>query len=229
MGEIPSKINNFRQRVVSKNTINDYYTNEINETFYDMEEIEGDIYVGNGIKRMKAYKCDLTIDELNKRKEKFWNTVTDCNNNKNWKNQNIIRRAITYDEVRGSILLNEYDIKCKNGCIDHLIDKEGNEYKVPNYCINEPYFERELGKEDIKDDINNIIFYGNYKGNIFNFDFKVSNKLTGKELKNIIKNKRELDINTNIRLFENGFEIKDEDYLYQHKLNNNSNVLLVIN
>ena len=229
MGEIPSRINNFRQRVVSKNTINDYYTNEINETFYDMEEIEGDIYVGNGIKRMKAYKCDLTIDELNKRKEKFWNTVTDCNNNKNWKNWNIIRRAITYDEVRGSILLNEYDIKCKNGCIDHLIDKEGNEYKVPNYCINEPYFERELGKEDIKDDINNIIFYGNYKGNIFNFDFKVSNKLTGKELKNIIKNKRELDINTNIRLFENGFEIKDEDYLYQHKLNNNSNVHLVIN
>ena len=229
MGEIPSKINNFNQRVFSKNTSNDYYTNEINETFYDMEEIEGDIYVGNGIKRMKAYKCDLTIDELNKRKEKFWNTVTDCNNNKNWKNWNIIRRAITYDEVRGSILLNEYDIKCKNGCIDHLIDKEGNEYKVPNYCINEPYFERELGKEDIKDDINNIIFYGNYKGNIFNFDFKVSNKLTGKELKNIIKNKRELDINTNIRLFENGFEIKDEDYLYQHKLNNNSNVHLVIN
>lgn len=229
MGEIPSKINNFSQRVFSKNTINDYYTNEINETFYDMEEIEGDIYVGNGIKRMKAYKCDLTIDELNKRREKFWNTVTDCNNNKNWKNWNIIRRAITYDEVRGSILLNEYDIKCKNGCIDHLIDKEGNEYKVPNYCINEPYFERELGKEDIKDDINNIIFYGNYKGNIFNFEFKVSNKLTGKELKNIIKNKRELDINTNIRLFENGFEIKDEDYLYQHKLNNNSNVHLVIN
>lgn len=228
MGEIPSNINNFRPRVFSKNTINDYYTNEINETFYDMEEIEGDIYVGNGIKRMKAYKCDLTIDELNKRKEKFWNTVTDCNNNKNWKNWNIIRRAITYDEVRGSILLNEYDIKCKNGCIDHLIDKEGNEYKVPNYCINEPYFERELGKEDIKDDINNIIFYGNYKGNIFNFDFKVSNKLTGKELKNIIKNKRELDINTNIRLFEKGFEIKDEDYLYQHKLNNNTNVLLVI-
>ena len=229
MGEIPSKINNFSQRVFSKNTINDYYTNEINETFYDLEEVEGDIYVGNGIKRMKAYKCDLTIDELNKRKEKFWNTVTDCNNNKNWKNWNIIRRAITYDEVRSSILLNEYDIKCKNGCIDHLIDKEGNEYKVPNYCINEPYFERELGKEDIKDDINNIIFYGNYKGNIFNFDFKVSNKLTGKELKNIIKNKRELDINTNIRLFENGFEIKDEDYLYQHKLNNNSNVHLVIN
>ena len=229
MGEIPSKISNFRQRVFPKNTINDYYTNEINETFYDMEEIEGDIYVGNGIKRMKAYKCDLTIDELNKRKEKFWNTVTDCNNNKNWKNWSIIRRAITYDEVRGSILLNEYDIKCKNGCIDHLIDKEGNEYKVPNYCINEPYFERELGKEDIKDDINNIIFYGNYKGNIFNFEFKVSNKLTGKELKNIIKNKRELDINTNIRLFEKGFEIKDEDYLYQHKLNNNSNILLVIN
>lgn len=203
MGEIPSRINNFRQRDFSKNTINDYYTNEINETFYDMEEIEGDIYVGNGIKRMKAYKCDLTIDELNKRKEKFWITVTDCNNNKNWKNWNIIRRAITYDEVRGSILLNEYDIKCKNGCIDHLIDKEGNEYKV--------------------------IFYGNYKGNIFNFDFKVSNKLTGKELKNIIKKKRELDINTNIRLFEKGFEIKDEDYLYQHKLNNDSNVLLVIN
>lgn len=38
-----------------------------NIIFKDMEEIEGDIFVGIGIKRMKGYKCNLKIDELNKK------------------------------------------------------------------------------------------------------------------------------------------------------------------
>jgi hypothetical protein len=54
---------------------------QIDEKFKDMPEAEGNIsfnkgekYRGEGIKRMKGYKCTLPIDELNKLREEFWNS-----------------------------------------------------------------------------------------------------------------------------------------------------------
>lgn len=41
------------------------------EKFRDMPEIE-EKFVGEGVRRMKAYKCDLKIDELQKLQEEFW-------------------------------------------------------------------------------------------------------------------------------------------------------------
>ena len=202
---------------------------ESNESFHDMEEIKEDVYVGTGLKRMKGYKCNLAIDELNKKREEFWNKMTNSENNKNWITWKIIRRAVIYDEVRGPLLLAEYNIKCVNGCINHLIDDKGNHYKIPNYCINEPYFERSLNEEEIKENNINIIFYGNFDGKLFHFDLKLSNKLSGKELKNIILKAQNLENNINIRLFERGIEIKDEQFLYQHKLQDESRVHLVMN
>jgi len=202
---------------------------ESNESFHDMEEIKEDVYVGTGLKRMKGYKCNLAIDELNKKREEFWNKMTNSENNKNWITWKIIRRAVIYDEIRGPLLLAEYNIKCVNGCINHLIDDKGNHYKIPNYCINEPYFERSLNEEEIKENNINIIFYGNFDGKLFHFDLKLSNKLSGKELKNIILKAQNLENNINIRLFERGIEIKDEQFLYQHKLQDESRVHLVMN
>ena len=34
-----------------------------------------------------------------------------------------------------------------NGCINCCKDLEGNIYKIPNFCINNPYIEKELIKE----------------------------------------------------------------------------------
>ena len=33
--------------------------------FPDMEEFDGNLYKGVGIKRMKGYKCNLSINQLN--------------------------------------------------------------------------------------------------------------------------------------------------------------------
>ncbi len=41
------------------------------EKFKDMPEID-DKYVGEGVRRMKAYKCSLVIDELQKLQEEYW-------------------------------------------------------------------------------------------------------------------------------------------------------------
>ena len=225
---ITDKIGKIKKKIL----VNDFDNDELddsNESFHDMEEIEGNIYVGTGLKRMKGYKCDLAIDILNQMREEFWNKKTDSKNNKNWITWKIIRRAVIYDEVRGPLLLAEYNIKCINGCINHLIDEKGNEYKIPNYCINEPYYERYLNNEEIKENIINIIFYGNFDGKLFQFNLKISNKINGKELKNIIRTEQNIDNNINIRLFIKGAEIKEDQFLYQHNLINNSQIHLVMN
>lgn len=42
------------------------------DLFPDMEEWDGDRITGEGIKRMKGYKCSLPINDLNKKREEFW-------------------------------------------------------------------------------------------------------------------------------------------------------------
>ena len=195
-----------------------------NEIFEDMEEIKEDIYVGIGIKRMKGYKCSLRIDELNKKREHFWDVKTD-NKNQNWLIWSTIKRAVSKDEERASILLDESNIKTVNGCLNHLIDSDGNEYKIPNYCINDPYFGIiNSGEKDVKEEKLILNFYGAKK-----LKLEVSNKLKGKELKNDIRIREKIDENKKMRLFYRGIEIKDEDFLYNHDINENTliNILLI--
>jgi hypothetical protein len=195
-----------------------------NEIFEDMEEIKEDIYVGIGIKRMKGYKCSLRIDELNKKREHFWDVKTD-NKNQNWLIWSTIKRAVSKDEERASILLDEYNIKTVNGCLNHLIDSDGNEYKIPNYCINDPYFGIiNSGEKDVKEEKLILNFYGAKK-----LKLEVSNKLKGKELKNDIRIKEKIEDNKKMRLFYRGIEIKDDDFLFNHNINENTliNILLI--
>ena len=130
------------------------------EIFEDMEEVKEEVYVGIGIKRMRGYKCDLKIDELNKLRNYFWEIKTNTNN-KNWLVWDTIRRALSYDELRASLLLQEYEIKTADGCINHLIDSKGNHYYIPNYCINEPYYEKTvLNEKNVEEKKIKMKFYG---------------------------------------------------------------------
>ena len=211
--------------------INSYHHQNIREKkeeqkiiFEDMEEIKGDIFVGIGIKKMKGYKCNLKIDELNKKREYFWNIKTNYKN-KNWKIWDIIKRAVSFDELRATLLLEEYNIKTVNGCINHLVDSDGNYYKIPNYCINEPSFEiNSEDEQNIEDKNVKIKIYG-WK----NLEIEIDNKLKGVDLKKIIKKKFSLEDEKNIRLFTRGNEIKNDDYLYKYNVNENAPVMLMLN
>ena len=210
--------------------INSYHHQNIREKkeeqkiiFEDMEEIKGDIFVGIGIKKMKGYKCNLKIDELNKKREYFWNIKTNYKN-KNWKIWDIIKRAVSFDELRATLLLEEYNIKTVNGCINHLVDSDGNYYKIPNYCINEPSFEiKSQEGQNIENKNVKIKIYG-WK----NVEIEMDNKLKGVDLKNTIKNKFSVEDDKSIRLFSRGIEIKNDDYLYKFDFNENSPVMLLV-
>lgn len=191
--------------------------------FEDMEEIEGEVYVGIGIKKMKGYRCDLKIDELNEKRQYFWNIKTNYKNN-NWKIWDVIKRAVSSDELRATLLLEEYNIKTVNGCINHLVDSDGNYYKIPNYCINEPSFEiKSQEEQNIENKNVKIKIYG-WK----NVEIEMDNKLKGVDLKNIIKNKFSVEDDKSIRLFSRGIEIKNDDYLYKFDFNENSPVMLLV-
>ena len=209
------KSNNVNSRKISKKFED--------EDFDDMEEIKEDIYIGIGIKKMKGYKCDLKINELNKLREHFWEVKTNhCN--KSWVVWNTIKRAVEYDESRSSLLLKEYNIKPVNGCINHLVDSKGNYYKIPNYCINDPYFEKIIVDENnVKEEKIKVKLYG-WK----NLEIEINNKLKGTDLKNEIRMKEKIEEDYIIKLFYKGAEIKDDDYLYKHDLNENYPVMLKV-
>ena len=167
---------------------------------------------------MKGYKCDLPIDELDKKRDQFW----DCKNsrgNPNYKMWRVINQACVYDELRANMLLEEYGLTTHEGCINHIIDQDGNHYHIPNYCINDPFFERELKtKKNINE--KNIKIKMFEPSALINEEKTVANTMTGKELKELFKKEHNIGDNFNLRLFCGGMEIKDDNFLYQHHLKN---------
>ena len=139
--------------------------------------------------------------------------------NDNYKIWRIINQACVYDELRANMLLEEYGLTTESGCINHIIDSDGNHYHIPNYCINDPFFERQYKKKKNVEEKKVKIKLFEPTGNI-NEEKTVSNTMTGKELKELFKKEHDIGDNFNLRLFFGGMEITDDHYLYQHNLKN---------
>jgi hypothetical protein len=182
-----------------------------------MKEWKGNRYSGIGIKKMKGYKCKLPIDKLNEKRQKFWDKRNQ-KGNQNYKVWRIINQACVYDEYRANLLLEQFQLTTASGCINHIIDRKGNHYFIPNYCINDPFFEKSFKiEDDIKQE--NIVINVFESSSNEKLELTVSNLLTGEELKHIIMKKMKIsNKNFKIRLFYSGMEIKDNQFLYQHKI-----------
>jgi hypothetical protein len=191
--------------------------------FEDMPEWEGERYKGYGIKQMKGYKCDLKINELNKLRDEFWSSKKVLRHQ--WK---IIHQACVYDHIKAEEYLARNEMKTVNGCINNLVDIDGNEYKIPNYCINDPYFELELLQDDgnNKKEINiKLIDLCNIK----HISITVNENITGKELKEIYAQQNNIDLTNNkIRLLFGGGLIKDDETLYQHKVHDGFSIQVCV-
>lgn len=180
--------------------------------FADFPEWEGERYRGIGIKQMKGYKCTLPIDELLLLREDFWNFQRDID--PIWKD---IRQAVVMDEYRSNLYLSELKLKTAYGCINHLIDDNGKHYFIPNFCINEPYFEKNFDVVNKEEKTIEITIFETSMN--VEFVFKVSNAITGKEIKDMFAEKGKIDRNKcKLRIFFAGNEIKDEHKLFQHNL-----------
>lgn len=50
--------------------------------------------------------------------------------------------------VQSKAILADLNLYPVRGCINHLRDKNNKHYFIPNYCINDPYFEKSLVVDD---------------------------------------------------------------------------------
>lgn len=222
----------------------DINTNYNADNFKDLPEWEGERYRGIGIKKMKGYKCTLPIDELNKMREEFWAYMK--SNNKIWK---VIRQICIMDECKLSIItvllidranayLQQFKMKTADGCINHLVDERGNHFHIPNYCINDPYFEKELPGIDEKiepktlDVINIYLTSNNIKIVVYeasknqNVKMNISNSTNGEEIKALFINESKINCTTDdLRLFFGGHEIKNQHILAQYNINNGYKII----
>ena len=186
------------------------------QNFPDMPEIEPKIMKGYGIKQMPGYKCDLKIDELNKKRDEFWSSKNRLNITK-WK---IIHQACIYDHINAEEFLFKNNIRTLNGCMNMCLDEEGKLYRVPNFCINDPTFQLELlNNENSKKEKINIILNDVSAQNKKNYN--ISDNTTGKELINMYCKEENIDREKyKIKLIFGGGVINDEETLFQHKVKN---------
>ena len=198
--------NEFRKNTSSKKD------NGPDPNFPDMEEWEGEKYKGVGIKRMKGYKCTLPIDKLNEMREKFWSTK--INEDENWK---IIQQVCVFDEERANMTLGRYNFEVAENCVNHIIGSEGEHYYVPNYCVNDPYFEKTLSLKNVEEKKINLILYDVANDHAINHQFSVHEKC-GNLKKVFIEKTGTSEKEYKLRLFFSGMEILDDEYIYQHQL-----------
>ena len=114
------------------------------EIFPNMPEVPGR-FTGLGIKKMPAYKCSLNIDELNKLRDHFWKVKIAVNERYKY-----LRQAILYDSNKCEEYILKNGFITLDGCINQVTDSSNNLYSIPNYCINDPYFERVILPVDNK-------------------------------------------------------------------------------
>ncbi len=199
--------------------------------FKDMPEWEGERYRGEGIKRMKGYKCDLNIDELYLLREEFWQSK--INTRLIWKH---IKGACLMDDgiyilnlVRSLHVIKQLDLKPIDNCINHLVDFKGLHYHIPNFCVNDPFFEKEIKADAEKlDHIVRIYLFDLYENK--KFIFSVSLSITGKELKQVYFSEISLDESRyKSRLLFGGCEIQDEHKLFQHSIMEDYQIQIIKN
>ena len=139
--------------------------------------------IGEGIKQIPAYICKIPYDQLNELREKFWNSRT--KNRRIWR---AIREICESDAGTALILLETAEMACLHNDLREIIVLSHPDYvfKVPNYCICDPVFERDYNQikeknKDIEEVKIKIILY--YLAENKNIELETTNKTVVKEIK----------------------------------------------
>ena len=129
-------------------------------------------------------------------------------------------------------------MSCVEGDLRKVIFNGKNEYvfKIPNYCICDPIFERDY--DEIKRNEENIIekniiiiiCFRNHNNHIKEKKIEnITNKTKVEEVKKIFADKVGINIDKNkIRFFYKGFELLDENLLWYDKVENMAKIQCLI-
>ena len=116
--------------------------------------------------------------------------------------------------------MKQYSLKTSKGKINELLDSKNRLYKIPNYCINLPYLEKQLlGKEEEHTNKKlNIIIQDVYENKRVGLELTDDLKIS--EIKRKYAENNSIDlVNVKIRLLFGGSELQDDNFLYQYNIN----------
>ena len=220
--------NNNSNHINNDNNINNnfsifepYLQSKQNENF-NFPEIPNE-YIGKGLKRMKGYISNKTLEELIKIRQDFWSSRIEGDKEiwnllKNICNDNSLKE----NDIKEILKVSEI-IPYKN-CINIVYDSKGFLYEIPNYCINLPLrYEIDVIENDKKkpkeEKINITIRY-------FRNEIKIliSNWKSVLDLKNeILKLNQYKNVNIErIKLFFGGKELNKDKELWFYNFINKS-------
>ena len=124
---------------------------------------------------------------------------------------------------------------CANGDLRQVIVLTNPDYvyKVPNYCVCDPIFERDYDKikeknKDIESVKIKIVLF--YLAKNKNIKLHVTNKTHVKKVKEAFAKKMEIDLkNHKIRLLFRGQELLDDNPLYFNNVEDGSKIQVMVN
>ena len=186
--------------------------------------------IGEGIKKIPAYKCDIPYDQLNSLREKFWDSR--IRYKRAWK---VIRECCESDADTAVILLEAAEMACVKDNLREIMILSNPDiiFKVPNYCICDPVFERDYEKikeenKDIPEEKIVVLLY--YLAQNKNIKIHATNKTKAKKLKEAFAKKMDIDLNTHkIRFLFRGQELLDDNRLCYNKVENMSKIQVMVN
>ena len=178
--------------------------------------------IGEGVKLIPSYKCEIPFDKLNNLREEFWKEKIKKN-----KRYRAIKEICESDPATASQLLELAGLCCKDNLKTILeLDNPNIIYKIPNFCITDPIFERDYEKiKNEKVNKTNITLFCFVVNNSQELKFNVFNTDKGIYIKELISKEINVDLTLfKIRLFFCGQEILDDHPLFYHSLSDNSKI-----
>ena len=184
----------------------------------DYQELS-DQTVGEGVKKTNAWKATITRQQLESKREEFWQTRTSGRRNI-WL---AIKNAIEADHATAALLLQMSGIAIKGENLTVLEDTNGNVYEVPCFMINDPLcFSNEIKKRVPKQVIaENVEITVKVRRPGFADDetFQINNLKTGEDLKRVYAEKVGVELGS-LKLFFGGREIKYENSIANNLIQN---------
>jgi hypothetical protein len=201
--------------------ISPYLQSRVNPNF-NFPEVKEDVYVGCGLRRMKAFKSTIPKDELKQRREAFWGTRVE-GNEQVWQFLREICELPVNEDENIKPMLEANEITPLKNCINVTFDRGGEVYEIPNYCINEP-ISFDLPETHMKKPEKKKISFHGRKGTE-QFKIKTENYTKIENIRKNVGKKFDKDP-SKVRLFFRGKEMKDGNELWQYNVQDEDVIII---
>ena len=202
--------------------ISPYLQSRVNPNF-NFPEVKEDVYVGCGLRRMKAFKSTIPKDELKQRREAFWGTRVE-GNEQVWQFLREICELPVNEDENIKHMLEANEITPLKNCINVTFDRGGEVYEIPNYCINEP-ISFDLPETHMKKPEKKKISFHGRKGTE-QFKIKTENYTKIENIRKNVGKKFDKDP-SKVRLFFRGKEMKDGNELWQYNVQDEDVIIIM--